>query len=253
MSAPASGEPAGLRRLRIDKPKGNVLDSVLCDGLRAELSRIVDPEACLVVVEAAGPHFSFGASVEQHLPEGAPHMLRALHALVEELAACPVPTLAAVHGRCLGGGLEVALACDFLFLEESAVLATPEIRLGVFAPSATALLLSAVPRAAAAEILLSGRDVEPEEALRWGLANRVVEDGGLQAAVERFADEHFAPRSPASLRVATRAYRAFARPDLHRRLEQMERLYLQELLDLHDGTEGIHAFLEKRPPSWRNA
>lgn len=252
MTAPEAGDPAGLRRLRIDKPRGNVLDSILCAELRAELTGLLDEEARLLVVEGAGPHFSFGASVEEHLPEGAPEMLRALHDLVEELAACPVPTLAAVRGRCLGGGLEVALACDLLFVEDSAVLATPEIRLGVFAPSATALLLSAVPRAAAAEILLSGRDVTAEEAVRWGLANRRVEDGRLENAVVEFAREHFAPRSPASLRVATRAYRAFARQDLHRRLGQMEELYLQDLLDLHDGTEGIHAFLEKRAPAWRN-
>lgn len=253
MSGAVSEEPAGLRRLRIEKPKGNVLDSLLCAELRAELGRLVDDEARLVVVEGAGPHFSFGASIEEHLPAGAAEMLRALHDLVEALASCPVPTLAAVRGHCLGGGLEVALACDLVFVEESTVLATPEIRLGVFAPSATALLLSAVPRAAAAEILLSGRDISAEEAVRWGLANRMVQDGRLEGTVEKFAAEHFAPRSPASLRVATRAYRAFARQDLHRRLGTMEELYLQDLLDLHDGTEGIQAFLEKRAPSWRNA
>lgn len=252
MSATPETLPTAARRLVLDKPEGNVLDSLLCAELKVRLGRLVDEEARLLVVEGAGDDFSFGASVEEHLPEGAPEMLRALHDLVEALADCPVPTLAAVRGRCLGGGLEVALACDMLFLEEGAVLAAPEVRLGVFAPSATALLLSAVPRAAAAEILLSGRDITAEEALRWGIANRIVSEGGLEAAVAEFDERHFAPRSPASLRVATRAYRKLARRDLHARLGAMEDLYLGDLLDLHDGTEGIEAFLEKRPPRWRN-
>ena len=106
-----------------------------------------------------------------------------MSAVVAALYAHPYPTLAAVRGQCLGGGLEVALACDMLFVEESAVLAAPEIRLGVFAPAATVLLQSSVPRCVAAEVLLTGRNLSAEEAQRWGLVNRVVADGELDAAV----------------------------------------------------------------------
>ena len=243
-----------MRTLVIDKPKGNVVDSALCAELREQLRELAaDPEARLLVVEGAGAHFSFGASVPEHLPPHAEGMLEALHGLIRDLVMFPYPTLAAVRGRCLGGGLEVALACDLMVLEDDAVLATPEIRLGVFAPSATALLTGSVPRAIAAEILLTGRDISAEEAMTWGLANRVVAPGSLADAVAELEAQHFAPRSAASLRVATRAYRSLARKGLNKRLEQMERLYLDELLPLHDGTEGISAFLEKRPPVWRHA
>lgn len=243
----------GIRRLVIDKPKGNVLDSALCIRLSEQLRELTDdPRTRLIVVEGAGKNFSFGASVEEHLPEHAERMLGSLRALIEQLADSPAPTLAAVRGYCLGGGLEVALACDLLFLEESSVLGAPEIQLGVFAPWTTALAQAAIPRAAAAEILLTGRNITAAEAVAWGLANRAVPDGTLDEAVAAYATEHFAPRSPAALRVATKAWRSVGRGAVAERMEAMQQLYLDELLPLHDGVEGIRAFLEKRPPEWKN-
>lgn len=255
MSEPAATPafPACVAHLWIDRPKGNVLDSALCDDLRRRLAALAeDPDVRLLVVEGAGPSFSFGASVEEHLPERAEQMLRSLRALVTDLAECPVPTLAAVRGRCLGGGLEVALACDLMFLEQDATLGAPEIRLGVFAPWTTALLQSAIPRAAAAELLLTGRDISAAEALAWGIANRVVPAGELHASVAELAERHFAPRSGAALRVATQAWRRLGRGDLAARMEAMHQTYVDRVLPLHDGTEGIRAFLEKRPPRWED-
>lgn len=243
-----------VRTLTIDHPPGNVIDGEVCRLLREQLeAAAADSTARLLVVTGAGDHFSFGASVREHLPDGAPEMLRGLHAVVRDLATFPYPTLAAVRGRCLGGGLEVALACDLVFVEETAVLAAPEIRLGVFAPAATALLRSAVPRVVAAEVLLTGRDLSAREAVGWGLANRVVPRGSLDEEVRGFAAEHFAPRSAASLRMAVAALRSAGEAELAESLDEMEALYVDELLDLHDGTEGIRAFLEKRPPEWKHA
>jgi hypothetical protein len=84
-----------------------------------------------------GPHFSFGASVEEHLAERCAAMLAALHALVLTLAGYPVPVLVAVRGQCLGGGLEVALAGGPIFAAPDARFGQPEIKLGVFAPAAS--------------------------------------------------------------------------------------------------------------------
>jgi cyclohexa-1,5-dienecarbonyl-CoA hydratase len=241
--------------VRLDAPPGNVLDVKLCQRLREVLAEAAtDATAKLLVLSTAGEHFSFGASVEEHLPESAPRMLSAMSSLVEAIYAHPYPTLAAIRGQCLGGGLEVALACDMLLAEENAVLAAPEIRLGVFAPAATVLLQASVPRCVAAEVLLTGRDVTPEEAAAWGMINRVVENGTLDETVSELFAEHFAPRSAASLRQATGALRhasrarQFAR--IAKELEEVERRYVEELLPQHDGVEGIRAFLEKRDPAW---
>jgi cyclohexa-1,5-dienecarbonyl-CoA hydratase len=245
----------GVVYVRLDAPPGNVLDIKLCRRFREVLAEAaVDDRAKLLVLTTAGKHFSFGASVEEHLPETAAQMLSEMSTLVEALYAHPYPTLAAIRGRCLGGGLEVALACDMLFAEPTAILGAPEIRLGVFAPAATVLLQASVPRCVAAEVLLSGRDVTAKEAQQWGMINRVVRSGSLDKVVADFAAEHFAPRSAASLRQATAALRhasrarQFAR--IAKELEEVERRYLENLLPHHDGVEGIRAFLEKRDPEW---
>jgi cyclohexa-1,5-dienecarbonyl-CoA hydratase len=241
--------------LTLAKPPGNILDIELCRRLREVIREAAeDGAAKLLVLSSQGKHFSFGASVEEHLPEDAPAMLAQMSALVAELYAHPYPTVAAVRGQCLGGGLEVALACDLIFVEESAVLAAPEIRLGVFAPAATVLLQSSVPRCVAAEVLLTGRNVSAAEAERWGLVNRVVADGGLDEALAELTHARFAPRSAASLRQATAAYRAACatrRPErIAAELAGIERRYLEELLPTHDGVEGIQAFLDRRDPVW---
>src|SRR6185503_8308761 len=88
-----------------------------------------------IVLEAEGPHFSFGASVEEHLPEQIRGALARLGALLRRVASAPAPVIAAVRGQCLGGGLELVLACDLVVAESSAQLGTPEIRLGVFPPA----------------------------------------------------------------------------------------------------------------------
>ncbi len=249
VSLDRSGDGAVLT-LTVDAPPGNVLDIATCDRISGLLEEAAaTTQARLLVVRGAGKHFSFGASVEEHLPEKAEFMLAALGRVVCELQAMPYPTLAAVQGRCLGGGVELALACGMLFLEEGAVLATPEIKLGVFAPAATALLAGRLPQALAEEMLLTGRDVSAEEALRWGLANRLVPKGGLDEAVEDWADSCLRPLSAASLRVATAAWQD-EKANLAERLQLHERRYLKDLLPSHDGSEGIRAFLDKRKPNW---
>ena len=240
----------GIVTLRLDRPPGNVLGIDLCGQVREAIAAAADDvDAKLLVVTSTGDHFSFGASVEEHLPEQAAEMLAAMSAVVSALYAHPYPTLAAIKGRCLGGGLEVALACDMLIAEEGAVLAAPEIQLGVFAPAATVLLQASVPRCVAAEIVLSGRSFSAEEAHCWGVINRVVPGGTLEGAVAEFADASFKPRSAASLRQAVRAFRGASPPRDPERigmaLGRVEKQYLEELLSLPDGTEGIRAFLEK--------
>ncbi|MFQ5523772.1 MAG: enoyl-CoA hydratase/isomerase family protein [Acidimicrobiia bacterium] len=236
--------------ITLDKGPGNVIDIAMCAELRPAIEAAAGSRTGKVlVIRGAGKHFSFGASVEEHLPDKAAEMLAAFGGVLRDLVGFPYPTVAGVQGRCLGGGLELALACGIIIAEEGAVLAAPEIQLGVLPPAATALVTSR----AAEDVLLTGRNVDASEAQRLGLVNQVVADGELDKAVNAFVEQHFLPRSASSLRLATKAIRQRRHAEFEARLAEAEGIYLEELLVTHDGVEGIKAFLEKRPPNWKDA
>ncbi len=243
-------EEGAVHTITLDKAPGNVIDIALCSQLRPAMEAAAGArEGKVLVLRGAGKNFSFGASVEEHLPDRAPDMLGALGGVVRDLIGFPYPTVAGVQGSCLGGGLEIALACGILIAEEGATLATPEIQLGVLPPAATALLSTR----AAEEVILTGRSFTAEEARHMGIVNLIAAEGNLDSEIAAFVGKHFVPRSALSLRLATRAVRDTRRPEVERRLDEAERLYLEELLPTHDGVEGIRAFMEKRSPLWRNA
>lgn len=238
-------------RIVLDEGRGNVLDLAALERLRGVARELANERALrAVLLDAAGEHFSFGASVADHLPEKVGAMLGALHGLARELFALDVPLLAAVRGRCLGGGLELALLADRIVAAPGSLLGQPELLLGVFAPLGSLLLPRAVGTRRASDLLLSGRSLTADEALRWGLVAEVGEDPAeVQVAWYR---EHLAAKSAASLCFATRAARRAWLPRLLEELADLERLYLEELAPTHDATEGLVAFLEKRAPRWED-
>jgi cyclohexa-1,5-dienecarbonyl-CoA hydratase len=241
-----------LWRVSLDAPKGNVLDA----AMTAELTDLFcaaaeEPRLKAVLLTAEGPHFSFGASVDEHRAEKVGGMLAGFHGLFRAIAASGVPVVAAVRGRCLGGGLELVAFCQRIYAHPEASFGQPEIALGVFAPVASAILADRVGRGAADDLLLTGRVVNAEEAREMRLVDQVA-DSPEEAAVD-WVEEHLMPRSASSLRFATRAARlAFARC-FDRDIEELERLYLDGLMATRDANEGITAFLEKRKPTWSDA
>ena len=240
-----------LLRLRLSRPKANIVDAAMISGLRSALrDHLPGARLRAVLLDAEGPHFSFGASVEEHLPETCAAMLRDLHALILQLVACPVPVLVAVRGQCLGGGLELAAAGHRIFAAPGATLGQPEIKLAVFAPAASCLLPERIGQACSEDLLFSGRGIGAEEAHRIGLVDALADDPE-QAALAWF-DEHLAPRSAASLRFAVRAARAGFVERIRAKLAELEPLYLEELMATHDAVEGLTAFIAKRPAKWED-
>lgn len=233
-------------------PKANIIDTSMIEGLVGvfEAARAA-PALRAVILRGSGKHFSFGASVEEHLPEKVGEMLPAFHRLFGVILDAAVPTLAAVSGQCLGGGLELVALCHRVFARADANLGQPEIVLGVVAPVASVLLAERMGRGAAEDLCLSGRGISGEEAARHGLVDALADDP-TQAALE-YAREFFLPRSASSLRFAVRAVRAGFAERFRRDLERTERLYLDQLMQTHDAAEGIRAFIDKREPQWRNA
>ena len=203
-----------------------------------------------VLLDAEGPHFSFGASVEEHLAERCAAMLAGLHALVIAMVEFPLPILVAVRGQCLGGGLELALACGPIFAAPEAQFGQPEIKLGVFAPAASCLLGWRVSAVAAEDLLWSGRSVAAPQALALGLVQALADDP--EAAALAYYDENLAPRSAAALACAVTAARAPRVRELRQRLAEVERLYLDRLMKTRDANEGLAAFIGRRTPHWEH-
>lgn len=235
-------------RITLASPKANILDRAMIRELDAAFSECASHTLNAIVLTADGPHFSFGASVQEHLPDQIAGTLRALHALLRQIYEAPAPVIAAVRGQCLGGGFELVLACDLIISDRTAQFASPEIKLAVFAPAASVLLPVRVGQAVASRLLLTGAMMNAEEAVRCGLVTKVADD--LEAEVERWLESGFLPRSASSLKVACRAARLPLRQIFEQDLPEVESLYLRDLMVTPDAEEGIRAFLEKRSPQW---
>ena len=246
-------ERAGVVRVTLDRPPLNVIDLAMARELSAAFTEVAAREhVSVVVLEARGGAFSAGVDVRDHLPDRGAEMLREFHRAGFALLEIGAPTVAAVHAAALGGGCELTLCCDLVVADASATFALPEIRLGVFPPLAAVALPRMIPAHVAAELILTGRSLTAEQALRVGLVNRVAEPGAFDAAVENLITELLA-LSPSSLRVTKRALRlARAAPD-PADVATAERLYVEQLLNAPDAVEGLNAFMEKRAPAWRRS
>jgi len=240
-----------LLRLRLAQPKANIVDAAMIAALDAALAEYCgSKDLQAVLLDHEGPHFSFGASVAEHMPEQCAEMLTSLHALVRSMINFPLPLLVAIKGQCLGGGLEVAAAGSMLFAAEDAKLGQPEIKLAVFAPAASCFLPERIGQAKAEDLLLSGRSMGADEALKSGLVDSVTEDP--EAAALAYFDKYLAPSSASTLRFAVLAARDEYRQRIIAKLERVETLYLDELMKTHDAVEGLTAFVEKRQAKWEN-
>lgn len=240
-----------LLRLRLARPKANIVDAEMIAALHGAL-RAYSGQNTLrgVLLDAEGPHFSFGASVEEHLPKQCASMLVSLHALVIAMLEFPVPILVAVRGQCLGGGLEVALAGGPIFAAPDAQFGQPEIRLGVFAPAASVLLPYRVNQTTAEDLLFTGRSIHAQEARVAGLVHTVFDDPAIAAL--RYFESWLAGLSAAALACAVSAARGAMLRDVRHRLGEVERLYLNRLMQTRDANEGLVAFLAKRKPHWEH-
>jgi len=240
-----------LLRLRLARPKANLVDATMIAALHGALVAYRSQTQLRgVLLDAEGPHFSFGASVEEHLPDQCAQMLASLHALIVTMVEFPVPILVAVRGQCLGGGLEVALAGGPIFAAPDAQFAQPEMKLGVFAPAASVLLPFRVNQPAAEDLLFSGRSIGTAAAQAIGLVHTVADDPEIAALA--YFHEHLAGKSAAALACAVAAARGAMVRTVRQRLAEVEALYLERLMKTRDANEGLVAFMAKRKPQWEH-
>lgn len=240
-----------LLRLRLSRPKANLIDVAMIAALDRALGEHLDKSGLsAILLDAEGPHFSYGASIEEHMPGQCETMLAGIHNLILRMVAAPVTILVAVRGHCLGGGLEVALAGHILFADANATLGQPEMKLGVFAPAASCLLPELVGPMRGLDLLLSGRSISGAEAAAMGMVREAVPDP--ERAALAYFDEFLKPKSASSLRYAVKAARSDYAARVRTKIKTVERLYLDELMKTHDAIEGLTAFVAKRAVQWQH-
>jgi len=240
-----------LLRLRLNRPKANLVDAAMIAALDAALAEhLGNGKLGAVLIDAEGPHFSFGASVEEHLPGQCAAMLAGLHKLILRMVESPVPLLMAVRGQCLGGGLELALAGHLIFVAPDASLGQPEMKLGVFAPAASCLLPELIGPQRSLDLLLSGRSINGTQAAAIGIACEAAADP--EHAALAYFEEHLKSKSASSLRHAVKAARLDYVARVEDKIRTVERLYLDELMATHDAVAGLEAFIAKRSPQWQH-
>lgn len=226
----------------------NIFDVPMLEALSRALRQEEVTEAHVVVLRGEGRCWSAGLAVEDHLRPRLPTMLDAFRETLRTLWDLPVPTIAQVHGSCLGGGLELLMACDLAYAAQSATFGQPEIRLGVFAPFGAAHYGRLIGPRHAAELLYLGTPFDAERAEVAGIINRSVPDEELAASVALSA-QTFCGHRRTALRALKRVLRGSA-PEPWSALEGAERAYQDELMASERAEEGLHAFLEKRTPIW---
>lgn len=237
--------------VRLNRPPANALGPAIIDGLAGALDDAdrLRPKV-LVISSAVDGIFAAGADIK-HMTTVDAISFRAygdaLRAGVERLAAAPTLSIAAIEGLALGGGLELAMACSLRVAGRGTHLGLPEVKLGLI-PGAggTQRLPRLVGRGAALDLMLTGRQLDADEALRIGLVDRVVDPGRALEAALQLADELCGPSAPAQRAVLRTVDAAFDLPlsqGLRYEVEQ-----IQALFEDGEAAEGLTAFVEKRAP-----
>lgn len=238
--------------LRLHRPqRRNAVNAALAASMRQALRDVAaDATARLVILTGNEACFCAGMDLGAYLDGEGPAINDGEGRFAGVTGhVLPVPVLAAVEGPALGGGLELALACDGIVAGESAVFGAPEVRVGLFAAAGGAFRLPGrIPPARALELLLTGERFTARQAEAWGLVNRVVPDGqALAAALE--LGERLTAAAPLALRATLELVRARRDRDEAALWERNDRLW-QEIQSSQDAAEGPRAFLEKRAPVW---
>ncbi|MDH6549078.1 enoyl-CoA hydratase-related protein [Streptomyces sp. SAI-041] len=245
----------GVAELVLDRPKAmNAVSSEMARSIAAACSALGGDQAVRVVVVTSTHERAFcvGADLKERNSLSDADLLRqrpVSRGAYTGVLELPVPAIAAVHGFALGGGFELALSCDLIVADRTAVVGLPEVSVGVIpGGGGTQLLPRRVGAARAAELIFTARRVEAEEAHRLGLVDQLVEPGEDRTEALALAGR-VAGNSPVGLRAAKRALRLGQGLDLRSGLE-VEDAAWRTVAFSGDRAEGVAAFNEHRAPRW---
>jgi len=239
-------------RITLNRPKFNMMNIEMMAELNGLLEGLIADEALkCVVIDAEGRHFCTGVEVADHKPEKVAAMIATFNRIFELAEQLEVPIVAVVQGYCLGGGMELAIACDVIVADREAAFGQPEIKVGFFPPYAAMRLPQLVGPARAVEICTTGKFYKAEEAQRMGLVAHLAENGSLAETAESIIKEIRA-NSPLIIRLNKRAVKNNLGKDFNSALASVSDLFLNRLMKTEDTLEGIASYEEKRKPLWKN-
>jgi enoyl-CoA hydratase/3-hydroxyacyl-CoA dehydrogenase len=237
---------SGIKTVWLDNPPVNAVDAGIIETLWRELDDDLGDETRVVVLRGKGERaFSAGADIAGFQQSGADSERPAgIQPAADMIERAPVPVVAAIHGFCLGGGLEIALACDIRVARADAQLGFPEVNLGLLpGGGGTQRAPRLIGAGRAAWLIMSGERIPAQQAEAWGLVEFVVDD--LEEGIERVTTA-LAKQSPHALR----EIKQVLRETRDERSDEREFEAFVRCLGSEDGREGVAAFLEKRRPSW---
>ncbi len=242
----------GVAKITINRPPLNVLDVKTLNEIISALKRADnDRNAYAVVITGAGDRaFSAGVDVAAHLPGEVDDTLGQFHRIFHLLIDLRKPIIALVNGVALGGGCELAIACDMVLASDKAKFGQPEIKVGAIPTVATALMPKLIGRKKALELILTGDTIDAAEAQKIGLINKVVPSEKLAEAANELENK-LKEMSPIVLQIVRKAIYRGIDTDFNKALDSVTDIYLEELIRTEDAVEGLKAFLEKRKPEWK--
>lgn len=243
-------EAPEVHRIVLARPALNVLNIAMMKEINDVLARLMtNTQVKALVITAEGRTFSAGVSIEEHLGDRAQEMLYVFDRIFRQLHRLPCVTIAGVQGPALGGGAELATFCDVAIASPYAKIGQPETKVGVFPPIAVLHYPKRIGQNRTLQLLLSGDILSAGDAERIGLVDRVVPADQLEEAIDETV-KRFTDKSRAVLALTRRVI--LGPSEFERRLDELESVYMNELMNCHDSVEGLHAFLEKRQPVWTN-
>ena len=242
----------GVARITLNRPKFNMMNIEMMDELNGLLEDLLADNALkCVVINAEGKHFCTGVEVGDHKPAKVDGMIATFNRIFELTEQFEVPIIAVVQGFCLGGGMELAIACDVIVADKGATFGQPEIKVGFFPPYAAMRLPQLVGPARAVEICTTGKFYKADEAQRMGMIAHLAENGGLAEAAAKIIQEIQA-NSPLIIRLNKKAVKQHLGLDFKAALAGVSDLFLNTLMKTGDTLEGIASYEEKRKPVWKN-
>jgi len=243
----------GAATLTLDRPPNNLMNIEMMEQINTALLDLRDhPELKVLVIRGGGDVFCGGVDFTDHTRERVGRLVQVFQRIFETMRLLDVIAVAAVDGKAVGGGFELAIGCNLVLASESSRFSVPQIDMGALPLLASVVLPRAIARRKAMEWILTGDEIAASELESIGLVNRVFPDDAFEEGVAEFVGKLTSKSGPV-LHLARRAQIESYYCTYEEALYKVENLYLRDLLSLADHQEGVQSVLEGRPPKWRDA